>query len=117
VDFDTFGIVLLLTGPNTASPPGGEPDPIQDAHLAHLAELHEAGHLMAAGPFRIDDLPQIRGIAVFTTDQHTAAKLMADDPAVRAGRFVVAKGEWTSPADAIRAGSGRLPRSVADAIG
>ena len=24
---------------------------LQDAHLAHLAELHETGHLLAAGPY------------------------------------------------------------------
>ena len=42
--FDEFTVSLLVTGstPNT--------DALQDAHLAHLAALHESGSLLAAGP-------------------------------------------------------------------
>ena len=47
---DTFTVVFLLNGP------GGEPQTeeeraaTQDAHLAHLADLHDEGVLIAAGP-------------------------------------------------------------------
>jgi len=41
---------LLLLGPNPPELGEEEVNALQDAHLAHLAELHDAGHLLAAGP-------------------------------------------------------------------
>jgi uncharacterized protein len=46
MDFDRLTITLLELGDDA---PGLTPAQ-QDAHLAHLAGLHEAGHLLAAGP-------------------------------------------------------------------
>jgi uncharacterized protein YciI len=115
--FDTFTVVLLRTGPANSAPAPGEPDPVQDGHLARLAELHAGGQLLAAGPFRIEAFPDVRGIAIFCCDGETAQRLMADDPAVKAGRFAVVDGVWRCPADVLTAGPGRLPTSIADAIG
>jgi len=39
MDFDEFTISLLVSGPTPNN------DRFQDAHLAHLASLHEAGSL------------------------------------------------------------------------
>jgi hypothetical protein len=39
---------------------------------------------------------------------------MAEDPAVRAGRFDVQVLPWHVPAGALTGGRGRLPRSIAD---
>ncbi len=44
MEFNEFTISLLVSGPTPNS------DAFQDAHLAHLASLHEAGSLLAAGP-------------------------------------------------------------------
>lgn len=44
MEFDKLTIALLLSGPTLNT------DAIQDAHLAHLASLHDAGELLAAGP-------------------------------------------------------------------
>jgi uncharacterized protein len=46
MEFDEFTIALLVSGPTPNS------DALQDAHLAHLASLHDAGSLLAAGPLR-----------------------------------------------------------------
>jgi uncharacterized protein YciI len=43
LEFDEFTIALLVSGQTPNS------DAFQDAHLAHLASLHDAGSLLAAG--------------------------------------------------------------------
>ena len=42
--FEEYTIALLVSGSIPMS------DALQDAHLAHLASLHEEGSLLAAGP-------------------------------------------------------------------
>ena len=50
MEFDRYTIVLLLTPDDPPQLSEEEADRLQDAHLSHLAELHERGVLLAAGP-------------------------------------------------------------------
>ena len=45
MEFDRFTVVLLLLRDDAPKLDGPALDAIQNAHLAHLAKLHEAGHL------------------------------------------------------------------------
>ena len=112
MQFDTFSMVLLVG--RADAPPEASSDEVQDAHLAHLADLQESGEMLAAGPVSGEGDVRIRGLCLFAVDAARATALMAEDPAVRAGRFDVQVLPWHVPAGALTAGRGRLPRSIAD---
>jgi uncharacterized protein YciI len=114
MDFDAFTLVLLVDGP---TPEVSDPAALQDAHLAHLASLRDAGILVGAGPARSIDRTDLRGLVLLRADIDEARRLAEADPAVEAGRVRVEVVSWTVPADAITAGPGHLPRSMAEVRG
>jgi uncharacterized protein len=107
VEFDRFTIALLVSGsqPNT--------DELQDAHLAHLASLHDAGALLAAGPLS-DPAGELRGLSVLNVDVDEARRLKEQDEAVRAGVFELRIVPWLVPAGAISFAPAVFPRSMED---
>jgi hypothetical protein len=117
VEFDRFTAVLLITNPDGPKLTEAEDDALQDAHLAFLAELHEAGHLLAAGP--VADLPDrhYRGLSILNVDAETAMALKSRDPAVVAGKFTIKVMPWMVPAGAIRYTRTNFPHSIAEATG
>jgi uncharacterized protein YciI len=117
MEFDQFTVALLLSGPSPPQLDDEQATALQDAHLSYLADLHQDGHLIAAGPLAGGPDRRYRGISLFRSDAETTRELCAADPAVRAGRFVVEILPWMVPAGAIRPSSARFPRSVADATG
>ena len=62
--------------------------------MAHLADLHEAGYLLAGGP--LDD-PEYRGLSIFNVGPERARELRAQDPAVIAGRLSIKVIPWRVP--------------------
>ena len=115
VEFDRFTAVLLILNPDGPKLSEDEENALQDAHMAHLADLHDAGHLLAAGP--LADLPDrhFRGLSILNVDAETALELKSSDPAVKVGKFVLKAMPWMVPAGAIHYSHTRFPRSVADA--
>jgi uncharacterized protein YciI len=116
VDFDTFTAVLLLT---PASPPEIDEEAagaLQDQHLNFLAELHESGKLLAAGPL-IDPGHKVRGLSLFKGDLDDTRTLVEQDPAVQAGLFEVQLLPWLVPAGALKFATTRFPHSRADVGG
>jgi hypothetical protein len=108
--FDRFTISLLLSGPTENT------DALQDAHLAHLAALHDAGSLLAAGPLS-DPSGQLRGLSILNVPVEEAIRLKEDDAAVRAGVFTVRAMPWHIPAGALSFSHTRFPRSLRDVSG
>jgi uncharacterized protein len=106
--------VLLHLRPDAPKHTDEEADALQDAQLAHLAALHEAGQLLASGP--LSD-PELRGLSIFSTDQEQTRVLCEQDPSVRAGRLSVTILPWKIPAGALLFAPTFFPRSVADASG
>lgn len=82
--------------------------------MAHLAGLHEAGHLLAAGPLLGND-SDLRGLSILNVDVEQALALKDKDPAVRAGRYHVVALPWIVPAGAVGFAATRFPRSMAEA--
>ena len=107
MQFDEFTISLLVSGatPNT--------DALQDAHLAHLASLHDAGSLLAAGPLS-DPAGELRGLSILSVGVDEARRLKEADEAVRADVFSVRAMTWRVPAGAMSFSRTFFPRSMRD---
>ena len=84
---------------------------MQDAHLSYLADLHDAGHLLAVGPLSDPD-GELRGLSIFNIDAARARELKEADEAVRAGVFDVRALPWTVPAGVMQFAHAHLPRSM-----
>ena len=115
--FDQFTVALLIINPDGPVLTEEQENLLQEAHMAHLADLHDAGHLIAAGP--LIDMPNrsYRGLSILSVDVAKALELTGQDPAVRAGKFLVKAMPWMVPAGAIVAGESRFPRTIAEATG
>jgi uncharacterized protein YciI len=115
--FDHYAMALLVQRPDAPQLDEDAARALQDAHLAHLAALHEAGHLLAAGPLLGGDDESLRGLSILAVPPERARELTAEDPAVKAGRFSVTVLPWMVPAGAMAFAPTRFPRSVAEASG
>ena len=107
MEFDEFTISLLVSGPTPNT------DALQDAHLAHLASLHDAGALLAAGPLS-DPAGELRGLSILSVPVDEARRLKEEDEAVRAGVFSVRVLPWQIPAGAMSFSRTFFPRSIRD---
>jgi uncharacterized protein len=116
MDFDSFTIALLILRPDAPQLDEQASAALQDAHMTHLAELHEAGHLLAAGPL-LDPEKPFRGLAILNVDVARARELTQADPAVQAGRFSVELLPWMVPSKAMAFSPAHFPRSMAEAQG
>jgi len=112
VQFDQFTIALLISNPDAPRLDEQAAESMQNAHMAHLADLHAAGYLLAAGPLRD---PSFRGLSILNVDPQRARELKEADPAVQAGRYSVTVVPWMVPAGAISFGRAHFPRSVEEA--
>lgn len=78
-----------------ANPPGTpeETAKIQDDHLANLWALRESGALVSAGP--MINGGKRAGVVIFALDSvDNATALLANDPAVKSGRFGIELYPW-----------------------
>ena len=114
MEFDQYTIALLILRSDAPQLDDKAADELQDAHLAHLASLHEAGHVLAAGPLSDE---KFRGLSILNVDPERALELKEQDPAVRAGRFSVKVIPWMVPAGAMSFSPTRFPHSAAEAAG
>src|SRR5215831_11361295 len=115
MQFDRFTITLLVLRPDAPELDEAAADALQDAHMAHLADLHDAGHLLAAGPLLGAPDGRYRGLSILNVDPERARELKEADPAVRAGRFSIEVLPWIVPGGAMRFAPARFPRSIAEA--
>ena len=116
MQFDRFTVVLLMLRPDSPQLDDAAAAALQDAHLDHLAKLHENGHLLAAGPFMGGDEEIYRGLCILNVDADKALELCGRDPAVIAGRFSVKILPWMLPGGAVSFSPSRFPHSLAEAM-
>jgi uncharacterized protein YciI len=114
MDFDHYTIALLVKNPHGPDLDEDQAAALQDAHLSHLADLHHAGPLVAAGPLFGD---RLRGLSILNVDVERARELKERDPAVRAGVYAIEAVPWMVPAGAVHFTPTRFPRSVAEVRG
>ena len=111
VQLDHFTVALLILRPDAPNLDEEAAARLQDAHMAHLADLHVAGYLIASGP--LSD-PKFRGLSIMNVEPEQARALKEQDPAVLAGRFSVQVIPWMVPHGAVRYSRTRFPRSISD---
>jgi uncharacterized protein len=114
MEFDSFTIAFHVRNPDAPALAAPEADALQDAHLDHLARLHEEGHVLAAGPLGGGPAEELRGLTVLRADLPAATRLLEADPAVAAGRFLLRLLPWRVPAGAARFAPARFPHSMAE---
>lgn len=114
MEFDTYVVARLLAGPGRSGLTEQEEDEVQDAHLAHLADLWASGALIAAGPAAGPG--GLHGVSIFTCSLEEARALGDRDPAVVAGVYVHEYAEWRTPRGMVVRGPGVPPRSMADVM-
>ena len=74
-------------------------------HPAFVKRMTEAGNMAVAGPFPFDDQGELRGVAVFRVDADQTAKLVQDDPAVKAGLLKTEIHPWITAKGMLAPGS------------
>ena len=83
-----YVLCILKTGPKDAETKGDERKEIFAGHFANIGRLADEGKLAVAGPFGKND-KSYRGLYIFSVATiEEAEKLVALDPAVKAGVFV-----------------------------
>jgi uncharacterized protein YciI len=117
MEFDQFTIALLIRPADAPQLDEDAENALQDAHMAHLADLHEAGHLLAAGPLLGEPGRAYRGLSILAVSPDRARVLKEQDPAVQAGLYRVECLPWLVPAGAVTFARTRFPRSMAEAAG
>jgi uncharacterized protein len=116
MDFDRLTVALLVLREDAPELTEEQEADLQDAHMAHLAGLHETGHLVAAGPL-LDPGSYYRGLSILSVGVDEARALKEADPAVKAGKFRVIVMPWMLPSGAVHFSPTKFPRSRAEAVG
>jgi uncharacterized protein YciI len=89
----TYYFGVLMKGPKWSAEATPEKAKLQEGHMAHLDAMWKAGKLVLAGPLADDG--DWRGVLIYRTKTIDEAQRLAnDDPAVKAGRFVVTMHPW-----------------------
>ena len=114
MEFDSFTVSVLESVPNAPTLSEAESYALQDAHMAFLAGLHEAGDLQAAGPTVTPPDRTIRGFSIYRLPEDRVRELMAMDPAIRAGRLAVRIFTWLVPKGAVSFSAAPFPHSQAE---
>ena len=81
---EKYTLVLLKRGENW-KPDAPDFMNVMKQHHALVRQMTDQGKLAIAGPFPLGDPGELRGIAIFQVGKEETAKLMRDDPAVKAG--------------------------------
>jgi len=92
-EFDIYELILLVRAPDGPELDDEASTALGLKHLGHFRKMLAAGYLKVAGPIDGDD--EIAGICLYQAGSLGRARELAeDDPAVRAGRFVVRAMTW-----------------------
>ena len=92
----TATLGLLKRPPGAPDYPKQELERIQAGHLANIKKMTDSGELVIAGPVELGG--DLRGILIFRTgDTDRIKELVAEDPAIQAGRLELELHRWTVP--------------------
>src|SRR5260370_4310367 len=80
MQFDHYTISLLFLRPDAPTLADEQAAELQDAHMAHLADLHDAGYLLAAGPVQGAAERELRGVFILKGDLERAREPNVQGP-------------------------------------
>lgn len=112
--FDRFTVALLVLRSDRPKLGQKEEDELQDAHMAHLAKLHDQGDLLLSGPLLGAEDRDIRGLSIYKGSVEEVKALADKDPGVRAGRYSVRIFPWMVPGGTVTFSRSRFPRSMGE---
>ncbi|HXC46785.1 MAG TPA: YciI family protein [Candidatus Sulfotelmatobacter sp.] len=81
---EQYTLVLMKRGDHW-NPDAPEFMEVIKRHHAFVQQMTEQGNLAIAGPFPLSDPGELRGVSIFRANESRTAKLMQEDPAVKAG--------------------------------
>lgn len=81
---EEYSLVLLKRGEKW-KPDAPEFKDVMKQHSAFVQQMTERGYMALAGPFPFTDQGELRGVAIFRVATDQTAKLVKDDPTVKAG--------------------------------
>jgi uncharacterized protein YciI len=81
---EQYTLVLMKRGDNW-NPDAPEFVDVMNRHSAFVKQLTGQGNIATAGPFPVSDQGELRVVAIFQVGAAQTAKLMRDDPTVKAG--------------------------------
>jgi uncharacterized protein YciI len=84
VGFEQYTLVLMKNG-DKWNPNAPEFMDVMKQHHAYVKLMIDAGSLAVAGPFPFTDPGELRGAGIFRVGAEQTAKLLQDDPVVKAG--------------------------------
>lgn len=91
---ERFSFVILRSAENPPKISREEATEIQKQHIGHLKAMHDAGHLVIAGPLGDQPDKTMRGFCIYREQVEMAKQLAEQDPAVKAGRLRVEVMSW-----------------------
>ncbi|HEX7798370.1 MAG TPA: YciI family protein [Vicinamibacterales bacterium] len=97
----TYLFVLLRRGPAWSAEETPESKRLFEGHMANIKAMGKAGKLVLAGPFDAPAEDRSAYAGLFVLDVKTedeARALLANDPAIAAGRLVPEFRSWYGPA-------------------
>src|SRR5207244_13397646 len=98
---DQFTVALLILRADAPQLSEKEENALQDAHMAHLAKLHDEGHLLAAGPILGTSDRELRGLSIFKGSPSDVTVLADQDPGVPARKYTHQLSPWIVPRGAM----------------
>jgi len=107
----TYLFVLLRRGPAWSAAETPESKQIFEGHMANINAMGKAGKLVLAGPFDAPAEDRSAYAGLFVLDVKTeqeARALLANDPAIAAGRLVPEFRSWYGPAGITFDGAGQV---------
>lgn len=108
-------MIILERNPNAPSLDERTGGAIRDEHLARVAQLHESGKILAAGPFPVGMDEKLEALVILNVPAQKAHEIFQEDPIVKAGiwRFKVLS--WMVPTGAMSFTRTHFPRSTQEA--
>jgi uncharacterized protein YciI len=96
----TYTFVLLKRGPAWSPEETPESKKLFEGHMANIKAMARAKKLVIAGPFDApaEDKTAYAGLFIFDVPAEEAKQLLANDPAIAAGRLVPEMMPWYGPA-------------------
>jgi uncharacterized protein YciI len=114
---DRFTISLLIANPDAPGLDAAAASAMPDAHMGHLADLHDAGALLISGPVLGAPAQRLRGVSILGVEPEEAQRINERDPAIRAGLYSIETYAWLVPSRAMSFTPARFPRSMRDVSG
>jgi len=90
---EQYALVLLKSGEKWNPSAPGFMD-VMKQHHAFVKEMTEKGKIAVAGPFPFSDPGELRGITVYRAGVEETAKIVQDDPIVKAGLLKTEMHPW-----------------------